>query len=181
MITQFNYDMNVLKYPHPILKQKAVDITVFDERLKKCAYAMFKAMYDFNGIGLAANQVGLLERIIVIHGKIVNGTNSWKTYVNPEILSSEGEFTHKEGCLSFPGIFIDIKRSKKINLKYFDVEGKEYNETIESNGNFILAQVIQHEIDHLCGINIIDHMTNGYRMLYENKLRKLEKAYRKGR
>jgi peptide deformylase len=181
MNQEFNYDMSVLKYPHPILKQKAINVTVFNECLKKCAYAMFRTMFDARGIGLAANQVGLLERIIIIHGKIVCGTNSWKTYINPEIISSEGEFTYKEGCLSFPGIYLDIKRAKKINLKYFDVEGKEYNETIESNENNILAQVIQHEIEHLNGVCLIDHMTTGYRMLHENKLRKLEKAYRKGR
>lgn len=175
------YDVNLIKYPNPILKKVALKVTEFGEPLKKRAYAMFKIMYDFNGIGLAANQVGILERVIVVHGKLINNTKSWKTYVNPEILSSSGEFTYEEGCLSHPGIRIKITRPKIIQLKYQDVEGKEFTETIESVEGMVHAQVVQHEIDHINGINLIEHMTAGQAMLNDKKLYKLEKEYRKGR
>lgn len=173
--------MVLVKYPNPVLKKKAEIVTEFGEILKKTAYAMFRIMDENKGIGLAASQIGVLKRIIIVHGRLANENKSWKTYINPEIVSSSGEYVYNEGCLSHPGIHIDVKRPKIINIKYQDIAGKEYSETIESIDGNVLAQVIQHEIDHLWGVNLVDKMTPGQKFLNDKKLMRLEKEYRKNK
>jgi peptide deformylase len=173
-------ELNLVKYPNSVLKQKAEPVTEFGEDLKKVAHFMSRLMYEFKGIGLAANQVGLLKRIIVVHNKF-GGPMSNRVFINPEIIGSEGEFIYKEGCLSHPGIYIDIKRPKKIQFKYQDTDGNFHTDCSTSKDDNILGVVIQHEIDHLNGINLPDHMTPGQKLMNDKKLMKLEKEFRKGR
>jgi peptide deformylase len=178
----FDYNnYGLIEYPNPILRQKAEPVTVFNDDVRKKAYLMHKIMDEKGGIGLAANQIGLLERIIIIHAKLIDDhKRSYYTFVNPEILSSEGEYVNdNEGCLSHPGIRISVKRSKKIRLKYQDVDGNFHENNFESVEGHITAQVILHEIDHLNGINLPDHMTPGQKMINDKKLFKLERKFRK--
>ncbi|CAK0760246.1 Peptide deformylase [Azospirillaceae bacterium] len=178
----FDYNnYGLIEYPNPILRQKAEPVTVFNDDVRKKAYLMHKIMAEKGGIGLAANQIGLLERIIIIDAKLIDDhKRSYYTFVNPEILSSEGEYVNdSEGCLSHPGIRISVKRPKKIKLKYQDVDGNFHENNFESVEGNIVAQVIHHEIDHLLGVTIIDCMTPGQKMINDKKLIRLEKEYRK--
>lgn len=179
----FNYDQcDLIFYPNQLLRKKAAPVTVFNDDVRRKAYLMHKIMSEKFGIGLAANQIGLLERIIVVDAKVSDNNNrSYFTYINPEIISGKDEYVHEEGCLSHPGIYLKIKRYREIVLKYQDVDGKFHEQVFESIPGKIHAQVIQHELDHLDGINLPDKMTPGQKMVFDNKLRKLEKLFRKNK
>ena len=153
--------LKIAKYPDPILRKTAKTISVFDADLKKLADDMAKAMYNDDGIGLAAPQISKSIRLIVIG----LGHGEYKAYVNPNItfFSKEKTITD-EGCLSLPKIFGNVTRPKKINLKYHDLDGNLQKEKIKG----MEAVVLQHEIDHLNGILFIDRaekITSGQDLL----------------
>lgn len=142
--------LRIAKFPEPILRQKAIAVTKFDNDLEKLAEAMAEVMYADDGIGLAAPQISQSLRIAIVGN---NDRRSYQVYVNPEITFSSDDTTiTDEGCLSLPGIFALVKRPKKIHLNYQDLEGKKYSEKIKG----MLAVILQHEIDHLNGILFID-------------------------
>ncbi len=148
------YDMlKIVKYPEAILRKTAKTVADFDDDLKKLAENMAKVMYDDDGIGLAAPQVNVSQRLIVIGSE---KGRDYKVYINPEItFSSKDKATNEEGCLSLPKIFGLVSRPKKIHVKYQDLEGNVQKE--KKSG--LEAIVIQHEIDHLNGILFIDRAT----------------------
>jgi peptide deformylase len=154
--------LNIATYPNPVLRQTAKPIADFDDGLKTLTEDMAKIMHGDDGIGLAAPQVGLSKRIIVI-----GDHDDHKAYINPEITyTSKNTTVTEEGCLSLPKIFGLVKRPKKIHLKYQDLEGKTKKEKIKG----FTATVIQHEIDHLNGILFIDkasEITQGQDILEE--------------
>ncbi len=139
----------IRKDDDPILRKRSREITKFDERLKALADDMIETMIDADGLGIAAPQVGILKRIIIIDD--CNGEGAG-VYVNPEILSAEGEQYEVEGCLSFPGIFGRVKRPAKVKVKYQDLDGKEHHLTAEET----CARAFSHEIDHLNGVVFLD-------------------------
>lgn len=141
-------DMPIFKYPEPILRKTAKTISVFNDELKQLAQDMVAEMYKSDGVGLAAPQVGISQRLIVVnHGKEA------RVYINPEITYfSPDKKVGEEGCLSLPNIFGLVKRSKKIHLKYQDINGQVIREKIKGLDSIIL----QHEVDHLNGILFID-------------------------
>lgn len=145
--------LKIIKYPETILRKTSKPIRDFNGDLKKLAEDMAKIMYDDDGIGLAAPQVNISQRLIVIGSE---KGRDYKTYVNPEItFKSKDKATNEEGCLSLPQIFGLVSRPKKIHIKYQDLDGnicKEKKSGLE-------AIVIQHEIDHLNGILFIDRAT----------------------
>ncbi|MFA6307639.1 MAG: peptide deformylase [Patescibacteria group bacterium] len=153
--------LKIAKYPDSILRKTAKTISVFDAELKKMADDMAKAMYDDDGIGLAAPQVSKSIRLIVIG----LGHGEYKAYVNPKItFSSKEKTTTDEGCLSIPKVFANVIRPKKINLKYHDLDGNLQKEKLKG----MSAVVVQHEIDHLNGILFIDRaekITQGQELL----------------
>jgi len=141
--------LKIAKYPDAILRKTAKEISNFNDDLKKLAADMAKAMYGDDGIGLAAPQVSKSIRLIVIG----LGNGEYKTYVNPNItFFSKEKITNEEGCLSLPKIFGTVSRSKKINLKYYDLDGNLQREKLKGFD----AVVLQHEVDHLDGILFID-------------------------
>jgi len=152
-------------YPADVLKQKAKKITRFDASVRKLAADMLDTMYQSNGCGLAAPQVGVSKRIMVIDisrkedddseiaEKQDQQTNKPLVFINPEIVHKDGEMTGLEGCLSFPGVFFEVKRASRIVVRYQNLAGKE--QKIEAAGN-LLCRAIQHEIDHLDGELFID-------------------------
>ncbi len=145
--------LKIVKYPETILRKSSKPIRDFDVALKKLAEDMAKIMYEDDGIGLAAPQVNLSQRLIVIGSAKGKDCNA---YVNPEItFFSKDKATNEEGCLSLPNIFGLVSRPKKIHIKYQDLDGKVYKE--KKSG--LEAIVIQHEIDHLDGILFIDRAT----------------------
>lgn len=139
--------LQIRKYGDKILKKKAKKITKIDENTVRLAHDMAETMRLGQGIGLAANQVGVLKRIIVIEADFENG--QVLALINPKIAKkSRDKSIDKEGCLSFPDIFLDIKRSNRVKVKAKNVKGEKV--IIDADG--LLARALQHEIDHLNGI-----------------------------
>lgn len=143
----------ILEYPADQLTTPAQDVMTFDDRLSKLVDDMFQTMITHKGIGLAANQVGILEKVIVI---AVDGNYSHlKEFINPTIVSQEGKITWQEGCLSFPAYFEFIDRAKKIRVQAQDRHGV-WSE-FECEG--LTAVCLQHEIDHLQGKTFLERMS----------------------
>ena len=160
--------LEILKYPHPTLKKRSKEVDRIDEGIKRLIRDMAETMYGANGIGLAACQIGVPQRVIVLDVSPIDPQKSFFAMINPEIISQEGEIDHEEGCLSVPDCFDKVKRKEKICVRGISQEGKE----MEVAGEGILAFALQHEIDHLNGILILDRLSQLKRDIYRNKLRK---------
>ncbi len=163
--------LEILKYPHPILKKRCERVEGIDEETKTLIRDMQETMYRSNGVGLAACQVGIPRRIIVMDVSPMDSEQGFFALINPEIISEEGEIDYEEGCLSVPDFTEKIKRKGKVRVKGMSPEGGE----IEVTGEGILSIALQHEIDHLNGVLILDHISRLKREIYRNKLKK-EKA-----
>lgn len=161
--------LNILTIPDPRLKHKSQIVENFDKNLRKTVYDMYDTLYDSgNGIGLAAPQVNIKKRIVVVDLK-VDGTSQPLTFINPVITNfSEEKFINQEGCLSVPEYFADVKRSKEITLEWYDVDGKVNKKSFSG----LLSICIQHEIDHLDGILFIDHLSSLKRKMAIQKIKK---------
>lgn len=160
----------VRKYGDPVLREKCSPVTVFDDDLRKFAEKMFSIMRSAKGLGLAAPQLGRKRRLFMIDLSGQDFDSEPILFVNPEIESAEGEAMAEEGCLSFPGLFVEISRAKKITVKYQDVEGKSHR--IEATD--LAARAIQHENDHLNGVLFIDYLSSIERDLLAGKLKKIK-------
>jgi len=147
--------LNILHYPDNKLRQKGEKINAFDDNLKKISDDMLETMYAEEGIGLAATQVDIHERIIVMD--LSEERNDPKIFINPEfkILNDKSLLSFKEGCLSVPGITEDITRPDNIYLTWQDINGKQH----EAEPSGLLTVCIQHEIDHLEGKLMVDYLS----------------------
>ncbi len=161
----------ILTYPEPVLRQKAKKVTVFDKKLKQLAADMGETMYDAPGVGLAANQIGVLKQIIVVDVSKSEEGKKFVTLINPVISEGEGSVTGEEGCLSVIEYEAKVKRFQKIHVTAQDFDGKPI--TFDAEDRF--ARIIQHEVDHLHGKLFIDHLSALKRGLYKKKLKKLLK------
>ena len=161
--------LEILEFPDRRLRTKARAVAVFGERLKRLATEMLETMYAAPGIGLAATQVDVHERILVLD--VSEQHNTPHVLVNPEILRAEGQQVYQEGCLSVPGIFADVERAGNIRVRAQDTDGKVFE--LEAEG--LLAVCIQHEMDHLDGKLFVDYLSPLKREMVR---RKLEKARR---
>lgn len=159
--------------PDPVLRQKAQPVTAVDKRIARFMDDMLESMYKGNGIGLAANQVGSLERVITVDISEERNGSKALLMANPVVTWSDptATFTYNEGCLSIPQHYADVTRPKRIRLTYLDQSGKQ----CELEAEDLLSQCIQHEIDHLDGVLFIDHLSKLKRQMIE---RKIEKARR---
>ncbi len=135
-------------YPEQVLLQKAKKVTTFDSSVRKLANDMLETMYDENGVGLAAPQVGVSKRIMVIDVSGEDDPNEPIVFINPQIIEKEGSLVGLEGCLSFPGVFFEVRRANRITVKYQNLAGKDVKMQAEGD---LLCRAIQHEIDHLDG------------------------------
>jgi peptide deformylase len=160
--------LEILKYPHPLLKKRCKKVGEINEEVRELIQDMVETMYEANGIGLAACQVGVPLKVIVLDVSPIDPQQGLFAMVNPEIISEEGEIDHEEGCLSVPDCIQKIKRKERIFVKGLSPEGKE----IEVKGEGILSFALQHEIDHLNGILILDQMSGLKREVYRRKLKK---------
>jgi len=160
--------LEILKYPHPTLKKRSETVSLIDEDVKRLIHDMRETMYAAGGIGLAACQVGVSRRVIVLDVSPMDPQRSFFALINPEIISEEGETDHEEGCLSVPDYLEKIKRKEKVWVKGLSPEGKE----IEIEGDGILAIALQHEIDHTDGILILDRVSRLKREIYRNRLKR---------
>jgi peptide deformylase len=157
---------NILEYPDPRLRTKAAPVTVFDAALATLIADMLETMYAAPGIGLAATQVDVHQRVLVVD--ISDERNDPLVIINPEILAREGQESSEEGCLSVPGIFDDVKRAAKIRLRAHDQSGASFERDYEG----ILAVCIQHEMDHLEGKLFVDYLSDLKRERIRKKLEK---------
>jgi peptide deformylase len=159
--------------PDPVLRKKAQPVTSVDKRIARFMDDMLESMYKSNGIGLAANQVGSLERIITVDVSEARNGSKAILMANPEItwFNPEATFTYREGCLSIPDQYAEVTRPQSIRMTYLDQSGKKQ----ELEAEDLLSQCIQHEIDHLNGVLFIDHLSKIKRNMIE---RKVEKAQR---
>jgi len=142
----------ILTYPDPRLREKAAPVTVFDAALQQLVDDMAETMYAAPGVGLAANQIGVLSRIFIIDIAGEGEPSDLKVFVNPELIETTGLQTYEEGCLSFPGASEDIKRAAEVTVRAQNAKG----EFFELQADGLLAVAIQHENDHIDGVLMID-------------------------
>jgi peptide deformylase len=158
--------LTIIEFPDKRLRTRAEPVTVFDAALKQLAADMLETMYEAPGIGLAATQVDVHKRLIVLD--VSEDKTAPMIIVNPKIVASEGSQTYQEGCLSVPGIFADVDRADRVRVDAEDADGKPF--TIDADG--LLAVCIQHEMDHLEGKLFVDYLSPLKRELVKKKLEK---------
>jgi peptide deformylase len=161
----------VVKYPDPVLAKRGATVTVFDAALKQLVEEMFESMYVAQGIGLAAPQISISQRITVIDVSFKKNPADKIVLINPEIVDREGKQVEEEGCLSLPEIREKVARAEWVKVKAQNVKG----ESFEIEGTELLGRCIQHEIDHLDGILFIDRLSRLKRDLVLRKIKKLQK------
>ncbi len=162
----------ILTEPDPFLRQKSESVENVDDSIRKIMNDMLETMYKAPGIGLAAIQIGIPKRIIVLDISKDPEKKEPMYFVNPEkIYTSKNQATYEEGCLSVPGQFAEIDRPDKCHIKYLDYNG----ESKELKADGLLATCIQHEMDHLEGILFIDHLSKLKRSVIAKKLSKQKK------
>ncbi|SET20300.1 peptide deformylase [Myxococcus fulvus] len=160
----------ILIWPDPILKQKAKPVTKVDDSVRALVKDMFETMYAADGVGLAAPQVGVLQRVIVLDTTPRQPESKPLAMINPEIVTLEGETTYTEGCLSIPGESEDVDRAAVVTVKYLDVDGNE--QTLRCDE--LLAIAVQHETDHLNGTVFVDHVSTLKREFIRKRMKRLK-------
>ena len=164
--------LKLFEYPHPVLKQKTEKVEKVDNEIKKLLDDMLETMYASNGCGLAAPQIGVSKRIVVIDIAHEDEEPNPIYMVNPQIIwKSEEKVCGEEGCLSVPGQRAEVERFASVKIKYLDYDGKEQELLAED----FLAIAVQHELDHLDGVLYIDHLSRLKRQMLLKKLEKLRK------
>ena len=156
----------ILRFPDPRLKKVALPVDNVDDEVRRLAHDMAETMYEAPGIGLAATQVDVHRRVIVID--ISETRDQLLVVINPELIASEGEQVGEEGCLSVPGIYDKVERAERVVVRYLDLDGNV--QTIEAEG--LLAVCLQHEMDHLQGKVFVEHLSPLKQMRIKNKLAK---------
>lgn len=164
--------LDILHYPDPRLHTIAKPVKAVDERIRKLVDDMAETMYAAPGIGLAATQVNVHERVIVID--ISETHDQLRVFINPEIVAQSGTEESEEGCLSVPGIFDKVKRAERVTVRALDRDGKPFE--LEADG--LLAVCIQHEMDHLVGKVFVDYLSGLKRNRIKTKLMKLAREHR---
>jgi peptide deformylase len=171
----------IIEVPDPLLRQKSTPVDTVDDELRALIADMFETMYAAPGIGLAAIQVGVPKRVLVIdlQEPLEEGgdpVRDPRVFINPEIIEhSEREVPYTEGCLSVPDQFADVDRPDRIRARWLDEQGEQHEEVIEG----LLATCLQHEMDHLEGILFIDHLSRLKREMILKKLAKQRKEQQK--
>jgi len=182
--------LEIVTLPDPRLRQKSEPVTTFDAELKRFVADMKDSMNAAKGIGLAAVQVGVLKRILILDlgdlsadEKYIEGdeeserrladrrkSSQLEVYINPEILQAKGEIDYEEGCLSVPGVYSCVKRHEHLRVRYQDLDGRVHE--VETHGLRSIA--LQHELDHLNGVVFTDRLGPMQRMMVLNKYKKLQ-------
>jgi len=158
--------LKIKKYGDPVLRKKTEVVSEIGSDIRKLAYDMLETMYSALGAGLAASQVGILLRLCVMD--VDPKRNSPIIMVNPVVISSENRILGREGCLSFPGFYEDVKRYEKAVVQYTDLKGEKWE--IETQG--LLSRVVQHEVDHLDAKLFIDYLPAWKRKSIEKQIKK---------
>jgi len=162
----------IVKYGDPVLETPAQTVTEFDEELRKLVDDMFESMYAAHGVGLAAPQIGISKRVVVIDVTFKEDAEAKLVLINPEIVKKEGRQSGSEGCLSLPDFRETVTRANRVTVRAQDLKG----EWFEKTGEELLARALLHETDHLNGKLYISHVSALKRDLIRRKVRKLMRA-----
>jgi len=162
----------IVRYGNPVLEKPAETISDFNGDLRKLADDMFESMYAAHGVGLAAPQIGISKRIVVIDVSFKEDPEAKMVLINPEIIETEGRQRGSEGCLSLPDFREDVTRPNIVTVRAQDLEGKWFEKT----GEEMLARAFLHETDHLNGKLYINHISALKRDLMKRKIKKLMRA-----
>lgn len=163
--------LKIVKYPEKVLERAGEPVTKFDDELKQLVEDMFETMYAAPGVGLAAPQVGVSKRVFVMDCSGGKDPEQKIAMINPEVLRVEGDYIAEEGCLSFPGIYFDVKRPLRAVVRAQDVDGQAF----EIDGLELTARCMLHETDHCDGILFLQRTTPLKREMAKRKIRKLMK------
>src|SRR6267143_4854399 len=164
--------LKIVHYPDPVLLQVSRPVSIFDEELKKLVDDMFDTLYEARGVGLAAPQVGVSQRLFVMDCSVEKDPEQKMVLINPEVLRVEGNQNGEEGCLSFPGIYTPVERSLRAVVRAQDVKGNWF----ELDGMELTARCMLHETDHCDGIVFLDKMSPLKRELVKRKIKRLQKT-----
>jgi len=168
--------LRIVPYPHPALRFESRPVTNIDDSLRATVREMFALMYEANGIGLAANQVGIPLRFFILNLTAdPEQPEEERVFINPEIVKRHSSEENEEGCLSLPGLYSKIRRARKIRVRGYDLEGNP----IELEAEDLLGRAIQHELDHLDGRLFIDLLGPLGRNGINAKVREIEAGYRR--
>jgi len=160
----------IVHYGHSALRNKNQPVEKIDAEVKELVQGMFDSLHKAKGLGLAAPQVGVNLRLFIVDLTAIDFDADPLVVINPEIIEKKGEVTGEEGCLSFPGLYFDVKRAEQIVMKFTDLEGRQNQ--IKAFG--MTARALQHEYDHLDGTLFIDHLSASERDLFAGKLKKIK-------
>ena len=165
---------NVVKFGNSALREKSKVVDVVDDDIRKLTEDMLITMHEADGVGLATEQIGRNEALCIIDvpKEYACDVEMPLVLINPEILEADGELYEQEGCLSFPNIYIKLHRSKNVTASYTDLAGNR--QTIKATG--LLSRAIQHELDHLNGILLVDHMSPVQKVANAGKLKRMKRA-----
>ena len=166
--------LDILQYPDARLHTVARPVAEVDARVRKLVDDMAETMYDAPGIGLAATQVNVHERVLVID--ISESRDELRVFINPEIIAESGREESEEGCLSVPGFFDKVQRAERVTVRALDRDGKPFE--LEADG--LLAVCLQHEMDHLLGKVFVDYLSNLKRNRIKAKLLKQAREHQPG-
>lgn len=161
--------LTILEFPDPRLRTKAVAVAQVNDEIRNLIDAMVQTMYAANGVGLAATQVNVHQRLVVID--VSEERNQPRAFINPEIIARDGVEVSEEGCLSVPGSYEDVERAQRVTVRALDRDGVEF--TLDADG--LLAVCIQHELDHLEGKLFVDYLSELKRTRIRKKLEKEHK------
>lgn len=163
---------SIVKYGDPILEKVAQPVTQFDSALRKLVDDMFESMYAHKGVGLAAPQIGVSQRLAIVDISAGEDPEQRLVMINPEVIETSGSQVGEEGCLSIPGFREQVKRPNLVKIRAQNVKG----EWFEKEGDELLARALLHEKDHLDGILFLAHLSPLKRELIRRKIKKLVKA-----
>lgn len=161
----------VLIFPDKRLHLKAVPVTHIDDQIKQLVQDMTDTMYDYDGCGLAATQINVQKRVIIMDLSSSSEPSNLLVFINPEITSRDGQVVGEEACLSVPGVYEKVTRAEKVGLRYLDLDGATHQ--VECTG--LMAICVQHEIDHLDGRVFVEYLSNLKQNFIRKKLKKIFK------
>lgn len=162
----------IVVYGDPVLREVSTEVENIDVEIKDLVSNMMDALKKAKGLGLSAVQIGVLKRVFIIDLSSVDPTETIRVFVNPVIISKDGENEMEEGCLSFPGIYQKITRPENVVVRATDLDGNEF----ELKATGLAARAVQHESDHLEGTLFIDHLSPLSRTLLRSRLRRLSQV-----
>jgi len=165
-------NLGITKYGNPVLRKVAEPVTEINDEIKKIVNDMLDTLYASEGVGIAAPQIGISKRIIIIDTNPTEASVKPLVIINPEIVEVSGEIKEQEGCLSIPDVRGEVKRYERVVVEGLDLDGNK----IRVEGTDLLARALQHEIDHINGKLFIDHLSKLKQQLLKNQLRKIEQG-----